>query len=78
MKSLGDIILVQNTLATFAICWREPCRILVVEAFLGGDFGPQNRRLWPARPETLILSRRLRPENPASQTRFSPEWCKPL
>jgi hypothetical protein len=79
MKSWGEIILVLNTLFTplqfvgensaeillFEIFWTETPALII------GDSGLKS-------PETLILSRRLQPKNTSSQTRFSPEWCKPL
>jgi hypothetical protein len=52
MKSWGEIILVQKFLHPFAMYWRELSRIPIVGGFLGGDSGPQNRRLRPSRPET--------------------------
>jgi hypothetical protein len=42
-------------------------------------WGFSGRRLRVSEPETpACKGRRLRSKNPASQTRFLPEWCKPL
>jgi hypothetical protein len=74
MKSWGEIKS-YTILHPFAIWLRELCRNPTVGDFLGGDSESQSRRLRPVKAGDFDSG--LRPKNPASQTHFSPEWCKP-
>jgi hypothetical protein len=73
MKSWGEIKS-YTILHPFTIWLRELCRNPVFGDFLGGDSRSQSQRLWPVKAGDFDSG----PETLASQTRFSPEWCKPL
>jgi hypothetical protein len=73
MKSWGEIKS-YTILHLFAIWLRELCRNSAIRDFLGRDSRSQSRRLQSAKAGDFDSG----PETLASQTRFSPEWCKPL
>jgi hypothetical protein len=78
MKSWGEIILVLNTYTPLQFVGENSAEIFMLEIFWAETLALRTEDSGLKRPETLILNQRLRPKNLASQTQFSPEWCKPL